>query len=281
LVQESAPAGGVNTGKRPGCSGRSVFYACCTWRKALVRAEGIEPSRGYPQRIFVPSTTFAASPNAFALQRVCGLDYTFTLARARLRCCPSSLYTFASVAQPNTLGSGLPVTGSPEFEQFCSPSFPRGTQFCLSPLRLPFRHARTNRNLAINGSLAKRKLKLDFGGVLAVFSRHLCGLCRDILSWQAWRLEGHTLMTQASTMFLMWEGGIVCDVPFPASLMCDIGAICSSRSRSAGLRDMIPERSSGWRGHKSSECGLRQPVTGASAAAAASAVSGLPRHPRA
>jgi hypothetical protein len=191
-----------------------------------VRAEGIEPSRGYPQRIFVPSTTFAASPNAFALQRVCGLDYTFTLARARLRCCPSSLYTFASVAQPNTLGSGLPVTGSPEFEQFCSPSFPRGTQFCLSPLRLPFRHARTNRNLAINGSLAKRKLKLDFGGVLAVFSRHLCGLCRDILSWQAWRLEGHTLMTQASTMFLMWEGGIVCDVPFPrishVRYLCDM-----------------------------------------------------------
>ena len=55
----------------------------------LVRAAGIEPARGYPQRIFLPATVFTAAPSG-----VCGLDYTFTLAPSRLRCCPSSLYTF-------------------------------------------------------------------------------------------------------------------------------------------------------------------------------------------
>ena len=65
--------------------------------KTMVRAAGIEPARGYPQRIFVPATAFAAATDG-----VCGLDYTFTLASGR-RCCPSSLYTF-----PFGLGSGLP-----------------------------------------------------------------------------------------------------------------------------------------------------------------------------
>ncbi|MGC2224237.1 MAG: hypothetical protein WA624_18770, partial [Methylocella sp.] len=55
---------------------------------SMVRAEGIEPSRGYPQRIFVPSTAFAASPGACALWLVCGLDYPFTLAFAALRRSP-------------------------------------------------------------------------------------------------------------------------------------------------------------------------------------------------
>jgi hypothetical protein len=34
------------------------------------------------------------------------------------------------------------LTGFPEFEQFCIAGFPVSTQFGLSPLRLPFRHAR-------------------------------------------------------------------------------------------------------------------------------------------
>ena len=41
----------------------------------MVRAAGIEPARGYPQRIFVPATAFAAATNG-----VCGLDYTFAVA---------------------------------------------------------------------------------------------------------------------------------------------------------------------------------------------------------
>jgi hypothetical protein len=42
--------------------------------RRLVRAEGFEPSRAYAQRIFVPATAFAA------VNDVCGLDYTFTVA---------------------------------------------------------------------------------------------------------------------------------------------------------------------------------------------------------
>jgi hypothetical protein len=42
-----------------------------------------EPSRAYAQRIFVPATACAASSCAFALWRVCGLGYPFTMARVR------------------------------------------------------------------------------------------------------------------------------------------------------------------------------------------------------
>src|SRR5262249_25497050 len=96
------------------------LLACGLISWPLVRAEGIEPSRGYPQRIFVPSTAFAASPSAFAHWRVRGLDYTFTVARARLRCCPSSLYTFPLLrawlgiarlkVPPNLSSSASPVS---------------------------------------------------------------------------------------------------------------------------------------------------------------------------
>jgi hypothetical protein len=55
--------------------------------RVLVRAEGLEPSRGYPQRIFVPATAFAPP------EGVCGLDYPFTVAARlafRVRCCPQN-----------------------------------------------------------------------------------------------------------------------------------------------------------------------------------------------
>jgi hypothetical protein len=58
----------------------------------LVRAEGLEPSRAFAQRIFVPATAFAAP----AACRVCGLDYPFAMSGTTAGCrrCPSSLYTF-------------------------------------------------------------------------------------------------------------------------------------------------------------------------------------------
>jgi hypothetical protein len=37
---------------------------------------------------------------------------------------------------------GIAISGFPDFEQFYAVGFPMGTQLCLSPLRLPFRHAR-------------------------------------------------------------------------------------------------------------------------------------------
>ena len=73
--------------------------------------------------------------------RVRGLDYTFTIPHTRFRCCPSSLYTFpAGVFLRAWLG--IAISGFPDFEQFYAVGFPIGTQACLSPLRLPFRHAR-------------------------------------------------------------------------------------------------------------------------------------------
>ena len=58
-----------------------------------------------------------------------------------LRCCPSSLYTFpANISVRAWLG--IAIAGFPEFGQFCIAGFPACTQVALSPLRMPFRHAR-------------------------------------------------------------------------------------------------------------------------------------------
>ena len=58
-----------------------------------------------------------------------------------LRCCPSSLYTFpANISVRAWLG--ITIAGFPEFGQFCIAGFPACTQVALSPLRMPFRHAR-------------------------------------------------------------------------------------------------------------------------------------------
>jgi hypothetical protein len=69
-------------------------------------AAGIEPARGFPQRIFVPATTFAAA----ATDGVCRLDYTFVLGSDR-KCCPSSLYTFPFELGSDLQSSPLPVPG--------------------------------------------------------------------------------------------------------------------------------------------------------------------------
>ena len=64
-------------------------------------------------------------------RRVCGLDYPFTLprkGRPRVRCCPSSLYTFPAGAAGPGLARDCHLTGFPEFEQFCTAGFPTGTQ---------------------------------------------------------------------------------------------------------------------------------------------------------
>lgn len=55
------------------------------------------------------------------------------------------------VSTPSVVSYGLArdyqLKGFPEFEQFYSGDFPPSTQFGLSPLRLPFRHARTPRGV--------------------------------------------------------------------------------------------------------------------------------------
>jgi hypothetical protein len=58
-----------------------------------------------------------------------------------LRCCPSSLYTFPAGCFSG-LGSGLPFKVSPNLSSSASPVSRRALKFSLSPLRMPFRHAR-------------------------------------------------------------------------------------------------------------------------------------------
>jgi len=75
-------------------------------------------------------------------RQVCGLDYPFTLPR-KLR----SLGAARLVSTPSRLvflraWLGIAIEGFPEFEQFCIAGFQASTQVSLSPLRMPFRHAR-------------------------------------------------------------------------------------------------------------------------------------------
>ena len=111
------------------------------WRKTSgdsVRAAGLEPAQLFRAEGF--SYQLRLSPprlRACAHRLVCGLDYTFTVARSRFRCRPSSLYTFAPVDRPERLARDCQVKGFPEFGQFCIPGFPGSTQVASSPLRLP------------------------------------------------------------------------------------------------------------------------------------------------
>ncbi len=101
----------------------------------MVRAEGVEPSRAEAQRIFIPSTAFAARRRRFGAPRpFCGLDYPFTIPRkirglgaARLVSTPSRLECSCRA------WLGIAISGFPEFGQFCIASFPASTQVSLSP----------------------------------------------------------------------------------------------------------------------------------------------------
>jgi hypothetical protein len=63
-----------------------------------VPGAGLEPARGCPQRIFLPTTAFAAAPESQRSRRIWGLDFTFAISsppkKPRRRQGPSSLYTF-------------------------------------------------------------------------------------------------------------------------------------------------------------------------------------------
>jgi len=118
------------------------------------------------------------SPPLAIEPKVWGLDYPFTSRILfRLRCCPSSLYTFPSEEPPKGLARDRHVTGFPEFEQFCTAGFPAGTQvFRLSPMRLPipprpsaedrFSVGRTNHSGTVTGTWTA----VD---ILAVPSQHI------------------------------------------------------------------------------------------------------------
>ena len=124
-----------------------------SFQKKLVRAEGLEPSRAEAQRIFLPSTAFVARTQRFEA-RASGLRSGLSLHRSpekpRLRCCPSSLYTFL-VGMLDAQEHGACLSGLARDCHFRFPRiwavlhrrFPRrALKFSLSPLRMPFRHAR-------------------------------------------------------------------------------------------------------------------------------------------
>ena len=84
-------------------------------------------------------------------RQVCGLDYPFTVPRkirglgaARLVSTPSRLECFSG------FGSGLPFQVSPTLSSSASPVSQASTQVSLSPLRLPFRHARVAGHLKLS-----------------------------------------------------------------------------------------------------------------------------------
>jgi hypothetical protein len=74
---------------------------------------------------------------------VCGLDYPFTFSRTIRGLGAARLVSTPSRHLGARLGSGLPVPEvSPILSSSASPVSLASTQVYLSPLRLPFRHAR-------------------------------------------------------------------------------------------------------------------------------------------
>jgi len=70
----------------------------------MVRAAGLEPAqalRPYGFSYHFGFRRLALTRSRFWLVR--GLDYTFTVARSRFRCCSSSLYTFAPTVRSERL----------------------------------------------------------------------------------------------------------------------------------------------------------------------------------
>src|ERR1700694_5277899 len=68
---------------------RRSFFFHAIISKLLVRAAGLEPAQAL--RPYGFSYHFGLRRRPWDVR---GLDYPFTVARERCRCCPSSLYTF-------------------------------------------------------------------------------------------------------------------------------------------------------------------------------------------
>ena len=125
VILEAPKSVSVTSGSRECEKSKSV--------RSLVRAAGIEPARGYPQRIFVPATAFAAPPSRSRASAGSWSGLSLHPAPAPnpslgqtsgFRCCPSSLYTFPFPG----LARDCHLTGSPEFGQFYIAGFPGSTQ---------------------------------------------------------------------------------------------------------------------------------------------------------
>jgi hypothetical protein len=116
---EAPYSAGLSGPKRP--SPVPGWFHAAQKHVRVVRAGGLEPPR--PVRVCGFSYHFGFRRLA---RRVRGLDYPFTIPRERLRCCPSSLYTFPKTSG---LGSGLPFKVSPTLSSSTPPVSLAGTQF--------------------------------------------------------------------------------------------------------------------------------------------------------
>ena len=136
---------------------RTRSHSWQTPKGCVVRAAGLEPAQAF--RPYGFSYPLRLSPPPFG---VWGLDYPFTLARARLRCCPSSLYTFRRACGCRRLGSGLPLGEvSPTLGSSTAP-VSRGALNCSSPLRLPISprpHLAANLTTAQDGAKPKSTMR--------------------------------------------------------------------------------------------------------------------------
>ena len=83
---------------------------------------------------FHTTSAFAAPLAGFVVWTIPSPFPTRGLGAARLVSTPSRKFFQAWL--------GIAIAGFPDFEQFYVIGFPMGTHVCLSPLRLPFRHAR-------------------------------------------------------------------------------------------------------------------------------------------
>jgi len=112
--------------------------------REMVRAVGVEPTRavkpcGFSYRLRLSPPWRRAVSSRSGLRS--GLSLHPAPERPGFRRCPSSLYTFLTKI-PSRLGSGLPFQVSPILGSSASPVSRRALKFSLSPLRMPFRHAR-------------------------------------------------------------------------------------------------------------------------------------------
>jgi hypothetical protein len=104
----------------------------------VVRAAGLEPAQAF--RPYGFSYPLRLSPPPFG---VWGLDYPFTLARARLRCCPSSLYTFRRHVGAGGLARDCHLERFPRLWAVLQPRFPGVHSIAQVRCVYQFRHART------------------------------------------------------------------------------------------------------------------------------------------
>jgi hypothetical protein len=114
------------------------------WSRGVVRAAGLEPAQAlrpygfsYQLRLSPPWRLGGSPPTRKFVVWTIPSPWRSLARRSRVRCCPSSLYTFPRRLRAKGLARDCHVTGFPEFGQFCIAGFPTRTQACSSPLRLP------------------------------------------------------------------------------------------------------------------------------------------------